>query len=85
MTPKDYGAEITDSMTMSACVIGINYPGSFQNHCLDWQKKTSLEWLMSVSWNRTDGLKSFHSSSEYADELLRECSMVTFYWGSGAV
>ena len=53
---------------------------------LGWQNKPTLDWLMSDSWHKTDGLKSFYnSSSEYAEALLRVWTLLTYYWGSGAV
>ncbi len=53
---------------------------------LGWQKEPTLGWLMSGAWHRTDGLKAFYSSEkEYAETLLRVWSLLTFYWGSGAI
>lgn len=53
---------------------------------LGWQNKPTLGWLMSDSWHKTDGLKGFyHSPGEYAQELLRVWTLLTYYWGSGAV
>ncbi len=53
---------------------------------LGWQKKPTLGWLMNGAWRRTEGLKAFYSSKEeYGKTLLRVWSILTFYWGSGAV
>ncbi len=53
---------------------------------LGWQKKPTLGWLMNGAWHRTEGLRAFYDcEKEYAETLLRVWSLLTFYWGSGAV
>ena len=57
-----------------------------QQAWLGWQKKPTLGWLMSGSWQQTEGLKAFYNSShEYTETLLRVWTQLTFYWGSGTV
>lgn len=52
---------------------------------LGWQKPT-LDWLMSGSWNTVEGLKAkYESSEEYTESLLKLWTLLTFYWGAGAV
>lgn len=53
---------------------------------LGWQQNPTLNWLMSGSWHMVDGLKaSYTSSEEYSESLLKLWTLLTFYWGSGAV
>lgn len=53
---------------------------------LGWQQNPTLDWLMSGSWHMVDGLKAVYESSEqYAETLLKLWTLLTFYWGSGAV
>jgi hypothetical protein len=53
---------------------------------LGWQQNPKLDWLLSGSWHDVDGLKAmYNSSEEYAESLLRIWTLLTFYWGSGAV
>ena len=53
---------------------------------LGWQQNPTLDWLMSGSWHKVDGLKAVYESSEqYAETLLKLWTLLTFYWGSGAV
>jgi hypothetical protein len=53
---------------------------------LGWQLNPTLDWLMSGSWHMVDGLKAkYESSEEYAETLLKLWTLLTFYWGSGAV
>ena len=41
---------------------------------------------MSGSWHQLDGLKAYYESShEYTEALLKTWTLLTFYWGSGAV
>ena len=51
----------------------------------DWTHPT-VGWLMSDSWHKTDELRSkYRDSEEYANTLARLWTVLTFYWGSGAV
>ena len=51
----------------------------------DWTRPT-VGWLMSDSWHKTDELRSkYRDSEEYANTLARLWTVLTFYWGSGAV
>ena len=54
---------------------------------LGWQSNPSLNWLLSGAWHRdVDGLKAMYGSSEeYAESLLKLWTLLTFYWGAGAV
>ena len=53
---------------------------------LGWQHNPTLDWLMSGSWHLVDGLKAnYESSEEYSESLLKLWTLLTFYWGSGAV
>ena len=53
---------------------------------LGWQQNPTLNWLMSGSWHMVDGLKaSYETSEEYTESLLKLWTLLTFYWGSGAV
>ena len=53
---------------------------------LGWQHNPTLDWLMSGSWHHVHGLRaSYGSSDEYAESLLKLWTLLTFYWGSGAV
>ena len=53
---------------------------------LGWRDKPTVDWLMSGSWHYILPLKSKYAShEEYAVTLLRMWTMLTFYWGSGAV
>ena len=51
----------------------------------DWTRPT-VGWLMSDSWHKTDELRSkYRDAEEYANTLARLWTVLTFYWGSGAV
>jgi hypothetical protein len=51
---------------------------------LGWQQKPDLNWLMSGSWHKIEGLKAKYDSTEdYTETLLRLWTLLTFYWGSG--
>lgn len=53
---------------------------------LGWQQSPRLDWLMSGAWHEVDGLKAIYGSSqEYTQSLLKLWTLLTFYWGSGAV
>jgi hypothetical protein len=53
---------------------------------LGWQQNPKLGWLMMGSWHDVYGLKAkYESSEEYTESLLRLWTLLTFYWGSGAV
>jgi hypothetical protein len=53
---------------------------------LGWQQNPTLDWLMSDSWHMVDDLKATYSSSEeYTETLLKLWTLLTFYWGAGAV
>ena len=53
---------------------------------LGWQQNPTLDWLMSGSWHIVEGLKaSYESSEDYTESLLKLWTLLTFYWGSGAV
>ena len=51
----------------------------------DWTHPT-VGWLMSDAWHKTDELRSkYRDPEEYATTLARLWTVLTFYWGSGAV
>lgn len=51
-----------------------------------WRNQPSLGWLMSGDWHEFGGLSHvYESSDEYGVTLLRLWTILTFYWGSGAV
>ena len=53
---------------------------------LGWQQRPTLNWLMSGAWHQNCSLKAiYETNQEYADTLLRVWTLLTFYWGSGAV
>ena len=54
---------------------------------LGWQYSPTLDWLTSGAWHQIDGgLKATYTSAEeYAESLLKIWTLLTFYWGSGAV
>ena len=53
---------------------------------LGWQQSPKLDWLMASSWHNVEGLKAmYESSEEYTESLLKLWTLLTFYWGSGAV
>jgi hypothetical protein len=46
----------------------------------------NVGWLMSDSWHRVEDLKSVYTDvNDYANTLSRIWTLLTFYWGSGAV
>ena len=53
---------------------------------LGWRDKPTVGWLMSGSWHDVLPLKrKYNSQEEYAETLLRMWTMLSFYWGSGAL
>ena len=51
-----------------------------------WRDRPTVGWLMSMEWHEVMELRSVYSDSdEYADVLLRLWTLLTFYWGSGAL
>jgi len=52
-----------------------------------WRDNSTVGWLMSGDWHDIGaGLKSvYESPGEYAETLLRIWTLLTFYWGAGAV
>ena len=50
-----------------------------------WTKPT-VGWLMSANWQRTEGLKAVYKDpAEYAETLSKIWTLLTFYWGAGAL
>lgn len=50
-----------------------------------WTNPT-VGWLMSHSWHKVDEMRSLYKDAdEYAHILARMWTVLTFYWGSGAV
>lgn len=52
-----------------------------------WQQGVTVDWLMSGAWHNVEGgLRAVYDSvDEYAETLLRVWTLLSFYWGSGAV
>ena len=52
-----------------------------------WRLKPTVGWLMSRSWhvNVPELKNTWQNSDQYADAMLRIWTLLTFYWGSGAV
>eukprot|EP01041_Mallomonas_annulata_P002547 gene2547-4973_t len=52
---------------------------------IGWKSPT-MNWLMSPDWHDTKPFRSVYKSpEEYAETLLRMWTLLTFYWGAGAV
>ena len=50
-----------------------------------WTKPT-VGWLMSANWQRVEGLKAVYKDpAEYAETLSKIWTLLTFYWGAGAL
>lgn len=54
---------------------------------LGWTTRPTVGWLMSPDWHiGVPELRSvYESAEEYAESLLRIWTLLTFYWGAGAV
>ena len=51
-----------------------------------WIKSPTVGWLMSGSWHKVPELRNIYSDAEeYSETLLRIWTLLSFYWGSGAV
>jgi hypothetical protein len=51
-----------------------------------WKINPTVGWLMSESWHEAPELRNiYESSDDYADSLLRIWTLLTFYWGAGAL
>ncbi len=56
---------------------------------LGWRDRPTVGWLMSegrTTWHHVPNMRNTYASEdEYAETLLRVWTLLTFYWGSGAV
>jgi hypothetical protein len=53
---------------------------------LGWHNRPSLEWLLSGTWHHVPSLRdSYDTVEDYTRTLLHVWTLLTFYWGSGAM
>eukprot|EP01034_Spumella_vulgaris_P022513 gene22513-28642_t len=87
---KDYTAAIQlVSVSFAAqVVLGGDAPlETLAEPWLGWRDHPTVGWLMSESWHRAvPELRNMYDNEvQYAETLLRVWTLLTFYWGSGAV